>query len=144
MRNPRLIMMDLQRLGFGGRWLGASEISQLPKILMKDEKIEKLVYGIGPGGPAIMVATDRRLLFVDKAFLHLTVEDVMYDSISSIECSEGPWFATIKIYCKAKEIEFRYVNKTNAHEFDDYVEKRMLAVEYAHTPYSPVKLEHLI
>lgn len=139
MRNKKLVEMDLLRLGYGHRWFGAAEFVSLPRVLMADEKIERIIYGIYPGGPALLVATDRRLLLIDKAPLKLIVEDFTYDSISSVECITGLCTSIVRVHTRAQNIEFRYVNKQHAQDFTEYLEKIVMAFEYSHQEYKPVQ-----
>lgn len=82
------IQDQLQKIGLtksSALW-GRKEIAELPAIIPEGEYIFGLVQGVYNGGQGILVATDRRLLFVDKGmFYGLKVEDFGLDKVTSIQ-----------------------------------------------------------
>jgi hypothetical protein len=129
MRDPLLVQYDLNRLHMAGRWLGLAEIAQLPKVLMTDEKIESMIYGIYPAGPAIMLATNRRLLLVDKTPLKLITEDISYSSLSGVECDEGIFFSTVTIFSRFQTFVFKFVNRERARDFSEFLDEILLRIQ---------------
>lgn len=115
-------------------FLGRREIKALPSILWEDEKVEKLVQGLYGKGQGILVATNKRLVFVDKGLLYgLRVEDFPYDKISSIQYETGLFLAKVIIYTSGNKAEISQVQKNDAKNFGDYVRARITAVkEHAH------------
>jgi hypothetical protein len=66
--------------------LGRKEIKELPSILWEDECVEQIIQGTYNNGNGILVATNKRLVFVDKGIIFgLKVEDFPYDKITSIQ-----------------------------------------------------------
>ena len=57
------------RLPGGGVFSARREVKELPKILWDDEEVLDLVQGFYNNGTGILVATQKRLLFVDKGLL---------------------------------------------------------------------------
>ena len=55
------------KLGFGT----GGEVKELAKILWTDEQPMKMARGTYHGGNGIIVATDRRLIFIDKGLIGL-------------------------------------------------------------------------
>ena len=49
--------------------IGRKEIKELPDILWEDEIVENLIQGFYNNGNGILVATNRRLIFIDNAHL---------------------------------------------------------------------------
>jgi len=77
------------RLPLGGKFVGR-EVKELPNILWDDEQVLDLVQGFYNNSTGILVATQKRLLFVDKALLGgVKVEDFPLDKISSLQYSTG-------------------------------------------------------
>lgn len=74
------------------------EIKKLPAILWEDERVERLVAGIYGHKRCVLVATNKRLLFVDKGLMSVAVEDFAYGSISSIQYETGMVMGSITIY----------------------------------------------
>lgn len=71
------IERQLDRLDVGSKLRARREIKELPQILWEDEALEKLVQGKYNDNRGILVATNKRLIFIDKAMLgsRLRVED---------------------------------------------------------------------
>src|SRR5829696_5023635 len=89
---------QLKKLRFNLNGWGQSEARELPGILLDDEKIFELVNGIYDGGFALLVATDVRVLLVDKKPLnYLTVEDFRFDMINEMDYSHRLLGAQINI-----------------------------------------------
>ncbi len=87
------------------RWFKA-ELHELQHILMEHEKIVSVVPGRYFAGYALLVATDQRLLLIDKRALFLTVEDIRYDMISQIDFNVRLFDATIQIFTINKQHRF--------------------------------------
>jgi hypothetical protein len=69
---------ELEKLDINPTFFARKEIHELPDILSVDEKIVYLVEGRNKinNHHIILVATDRRVIFVDKEFMYgLKVED---------------------------------------------------------------------
>ena len=60
------------------------EAKALLEVLGPDEIPERAVKGFYGGGNGLLVATDRRVVFVDKGLVGLRVEEFPYNKISSI------------------------------------------------------------
>ncbi len=100
-----IIEARMSQLGFKAtRWFKA-EVRELQHVLMDNEKIITMVQGRYFGGYALLVATDRRLLLIDKKALFLNVEDIRYDMISEIDFSSKMFDSTVSI--------LRSTNSTN-------------------------------
>lgn len=87
------------------RWY-RQELNELQHILMDDEKIVALVPGRYFGGYALLVATDHRVLLIDKRTFFLTLEDIRYDMISEIDFNARLIDATLQIYTVNKQHRF--------------------------------------
>jgi hypothetical protein len=112
----------------GARFLGRKEIKELPKILWDDEMIEQLVQGTYNVGTGVLVATNKRLIFVDKGIGKLRVEDFPYDKISSIQYETGWMSGTITIFASGNKAEIKNVVKDSCKGFADYVRARISPV----------------
>ena len=78
---------ELEKLDINPTFFARKEIRELPNILSADEKIVYLVEGRNKTTThhIILVATDRRLIFVDKEFMYgLKVEDFSYSLLRSL------------------------------------------------------------
>ena len=115
---------ELKKLDISPTLFARKEIHELPDILSADEKIVSLVEGRNKvnNHHIILVATDRRLIFVDKEFLYgLKVEDFSYSKISSIQYETGVMLASIDIQVTDDVVEIDGVGKYHAELFCEKV-----------------------
>src|SRR5690349_14341378 len=88
---------QLTAIGANNRYWGRAEIIELQHILVPGEQIKAHLTGRYQGGFANFVATDQRLLLVDKKLFYLTVEDMRYDMIAEVDFSGQLLSATIRV-----------------------------------------------
>lgn len=80
------VQQQLRDINFNVHGWGRTEAKELPHIMIADEEIYEVVNGIYEGGFALLVATNFRMLLIDKKPLnYLTVEDLRFDMISEID-----------------------------------------------------------
>lgn len=126
MVTEELVAKQLQRIGFNDRGWGRSEIKELPHILMSEEHIYEVANGIYEGGFALLVATDVRVLLVDKKPLnYLTVEDLRFDMISEIDYSHRLFGARISISTGTKNLKFTSYNQPRLRKLIGHVQSCM-------------------
>ena len=122
-----IIEARLSQLGFrASRWF-RPEINELQHILVDNERIEECVQGRYFGGFALLVATDHRLLLIDKKIPYLSVEDIRYDMISAINYSSQWANATITISTFNKEHRFSsWKYRHSLRKLTNYAQKRVI------------------
>lgn len=126
MVHPSIIEARLGELGFRtSRWF-QPEIRELERILMPDEKIVTLACGRYFGSFALLVATDLRLLLIDKRVFFMTLEDTRYDMISEIDFNMQAYNATVTIYTMNKTHKFNTMKyRRHLRELTTYVQQRV-------------------
>lgn len=125
---PTLDEIKLRIKGLGGfeSFLGRREIKELPNILWQDENVENVIQGIYNNGNGILVATNKRLIFVDKGILFgLRVEDFPYDKITNIQYETGLLFGKLAIYTASNKSIIEQVTKSHVRSFGDWVRARI-------------------
>ncbi len=125
---PTLIEIQTQISSLDGlqSFLGRKEIKELPNILWDDEKVENLIQGTYNNGNGILVATNKRLVFIDKGLIFgLKVEDFPYDKISSIQYETGLIFGKLTIFTTGNKAIIDNVIKSNVRTFGDWVRARI-------------------
>lgn len=127
MLHPSIIEARLGELDFKtSRWFKA-EIQELQHILMDHEKIIVLACGRYFGSFALLVATDQRLLLIDKRVFFMTIEDTRYDMISEIDYNSQVYNATVTIYTMNKTHKFSSMKyKHKLRELTTYVQRRVM------------------
>lgn len=124
------IKAEIQKLPHGERLFGFREIKELPNILWEDEKLEKLVSGYYKGGNGILIATNKRIVFIDKGLVYgIRVEDFPYGKITSIEYKTGVVMGKITIFAAGNKAEIDWVDKSLVKDFSDFVRARTSGVK---------------
>jgi hypothetical protein len=127
MVHPSVIEARLGELRFrSSRWFKA-EISELQHILMDHEKIIVLACGRYFGSYALLVATDQRLLLIDKRIFFMNIEDTRYDMVSEIDFNSQVYSATVTIHTVNKTHKFTSVKyKKQLRDLTNYVQRRVM------------------
>jgi len=118
---------QLKRIGVNFQFFGRPELRELPHILIDGEQIEHVVRGRYEGGWAILCATDRRVLLIDKKPFYLTLEDMRYDMIADVEYNHRMIDATIRLGTVNKTLRFTAYNHGNLRLLTSFVQGRVMA-----------------
>ncbi len=130
------IQEQIKRLDGTSKLLGFKEIGELPNILWEDEKVEAIIQGRYADRNGILVATNKRLIFVEKGLLWgLRVEDFEYSKVSSIQYNAGLILGKITVFAAGNKAEIDQVPKQQGKTFTDYVRARMTGA----TPHASYK-----
>ena len=118
---------QLTRIGCNFRFWGRSEVNELGRILLDDEVIAQCVNGEYSNGFAMLVATNHRVLLVDKKpLLYLTVEDLRYEMITEFNLSHRMLNASIRIHTASKTLEFSSWNQRRLRLLLECIQSRVL------------------
>jgi hypothetical protein len=129
-----VIEARLSKMGFkASRWF-RPEIRELQHILMDNEQIVNCVPGRYFGGFALLVATDHRILLIDKKIPYLSVEDIRYDMISEIDFGTNLYEATVGIFTVNKQHRFNSIkHKDRLRKLTSYAQLRVMELrQYQH------------
>lgn len=120
------IQSQLTRLGIRlTRWFNP-ELKELQRILMDNEKIIAAAPGRYFSGLALLVATDQRLLLIDKRTFFMTVEDTRYDMVSEVDFSTRFYDSTVHIFTLNKQHNFTSIRyKHQLRDLCGYVQQRV-------------------
>jgi hypothetical protein len=120
------VVRMISRLPLGGKFVGRREVKELPNILWDDEEVLDLVQGFYNNGTGVLVATQKRLLFVDKGMLGgLKVEDFPLDKISSLQYSVGLLLGEITVFTSGNKAIIKNVDKVQTRTFAEGVRARI-------------------
>ncbi len=120
---------DLKRLGATHIELMSSESSYLPKIIHHKEIIGGIAYGHHEVGYCMLVATNRRVIFLDKKPFFANVDDITYDVVSGVSFGTAGFGSTLTLHTRIKDIKLMTMNDNSAKIFVDYVQLRCLEHE---------------
>ncbi len=122
------VQQQLKTLGVEISFWGRAEMRELQHILVPEEQITHCVMGRYEGGFALLTATDRRLLLIDKKPLYLTLEDVRYDMISEVDFSHRLMNATVNIHTVNKVLNFTSMRNNHLRKLTAYLQDRVMTV----------------
>ena len=127
MVHPSIIEARLGELRFNSsRWFRA-EVHELQHILMDHEKIIALACGRYFGSFALLVATDQRLLLIDKRVFFMTIEDTRYDMISEIDFNSQAYYANLTVFTVNKTHKFTSIkHRHQLRDLTHYVQRRVM------------------
>lgn len=115
----------LRSMGASPYILSRPEVEKLALLLQDNERIEAFICGTYIAGWGMLVATERKLIFIEKQFVRLKVEELPYQMISAIDHSTGRKYGKVTVRAQRKDYYFRRVNRDCVKKFISYVESRM-------------------
>lgn len=114
------------------------EVKELLNILMDNEEIEKvdsgfLKEGKGMTGHGLLVATNYRLIFIDKSTFGFGVkmEDFPYKNITSVSVETSLLKSSLKIICSGNTAVIDVV--TGAKQLSEFVRQKTYSLEHPKT-----------
>jgi hypothetical protein len=118
------IEQELRAAGMSWFGLRLMESHYLPRVIHQNETIKGVAYGWQPGGIVMLVATDHRIIFLDKKPLFLRDDEVSYDSVRGISYYHAGLASTAVLHTQVQDYIIRTFNKISLQKFIDYIELR--------------------
>jgi hypothetical protein len=132
------IHSQLSKLGVKLSHWYKPELHELQQILMDDEKIVAASAGRYFNGFALLVATEQRLLLIDKRAFFMIVEDIRYDMVSEIDFSSRIYDFTVYIHTLNKQHNFTTIKfKRQLRDLASYAQQRVWQVRQIQDQASP-------
>lgn len=116
---------QLSKAGFRGWILGRAETKELPSILRPAETIRAAVAGFYEAGTAMLVATEERLLFIDKRFYHCRCDEIAYDSIGSTDYQTNLLTAKVIIQYRGGRVTLSRVRNRLARQIVRFIDTKI-------------------
>lgn len=135
MKEMRDILKQLDDVGVKNKFLIWPELAQLPRILFEEERIHRLVIGGHPTGFACLIATDKRILLIDKVYFGLVVEDVPYHNVQAIHFTHGFMFGEISIRLMDKVVTMKRVYRSKIGWFVRFAQQQVQLSATQQRPY---------
>jgi hypothetical protein len=116
------IRAQIACLDGASRLLAFQEIRALPDLLESDERVEAAIQGDYAGGTGLLVATDRRALFVNREMLGgLKTDSFRYDRITSIRQERGSILGKITVFAADNSACINAVDPSQAEKLVAYL-----------------------
>lgn len=120
------IKRELKQLGLSGFGQFSTESRYLPRIIHPDENIGGVLYGKHKDGLAMLVATDRRVIFLDKKPLFIQEDDITFYVVSGVTYTHAGFGSTVTLHTRIKDYTIRTLNRKTAEKFVTFIEERCL------------------
>lgn len=106
------------------------EVEELPAILSNQESILAIVRGNYEKSSGILVATENRLIFIDKGVIYgLKTEDFAYDKITSIQFETEILSGKLIIMASGNKAQIESVFNNKVKPFADFVRERIKTLD---------------
>ncbi len=102
------------------------ESRHLHSIIHDDETINGVVYGRTENGSAMIVATNKRVLYLDHRILFNKSEVITYEVVSGVSVNEQSGYAGVVLHTRIRDFRLRFVNLKCARKFAKYIEARRI------------------
>lgn len=123
------VLQELRNLGASRSAMQSGESRYLPELIHKNESLGGVVYGHHKDGFAMLVATNRRVIFLDKKPMFFNEDEISYDVISGVNFSHVGFGSTVILHSRIKDYALKTLNRKCAEEFVGYIETRCLELE---------------
>ncbi len=126
MISPNEVANQLKRVGCNYTSWGSTEVAALPRLLLGDEVIAVAINGYYSGGFGLLVATNYRVLIIDRKPFTLNVEDLRYDMITEVNFGARFIIAQMHISIPTRTISFSSWAMDRLHRAMRYVQQHVL------------------
>lgn len=116
---------QLKGIGYKFRFFGRSEIEVLRQLIEPGEFIVQCVYGYYQGGSGLLVATDKRLLLIDKRPFYLYVENHGYESVTQIDFMAHMLQGVLYFQADLKKFVFKSISDARLAKLCRYVQEKI-------------------
>lgn len=114
---------DLRDLGFSAGQLRQLESRRMPEIIRADEQVKAAVFGRAETrSNAVMVATDKRVIYFDHTPFLDTLDEFNYAVVSGISHSSNGFSWSITIHTKIGDRNLQGIKTIQARQFINYIE----------------------
>lgn len=124
--HQKRVLEDMKRLGATRIELYSSEASYLHKVIHHEEQIGGISFGHNEVGYSMLIATNRRVIFLDKKPFFANVDDISYDVVSGVSLGHAGPGSTLVLHTRIRDIKLMTMNDKSAEIFVDYVQMRCL------------------
>lgn len=116
---------QLARIRQKRNFLVKPEIQELAYILNNNETIYHSVLGFYKGATALLVATDQRLLIIDKRPFFLNLEDIRYEMINQVDFAGRLLDASLNLHVANQLMHFRSLSDARLRKMCSFVQDQI-------------------
>jgi hypothetical protein len=124
MTHKQRVASELQTSGASRVAMRTMESRYLHNIIKQDEHIMAMVYGHHQEGNVMLVATDKRMIFLDKKPLFVNDDEISYGMIGGVSVSNAGMGTTVVMHTRIKDYKVVTLNRQSAEKFAEYIESK--------------------
>lgn len=135
------IKKELEAAGVLHRRIHPFTNNYLPRVIHDDEHIMAAVFGRRKESEGffgfvegMLVATDKRVIFLDHRPGYTTMDEVAYDKVSGVNISTTLLYSSIILYTKVLNYKISFANYKAAQQFADHIESKIVQEEREAVP----------
>lgn len=125
-KHVQRIEQELKDAGVSRFGLAKMESKYLPGIIHEDEHIYGAVYGKIDFLSSMLVATEKRVLFLNREPMLSTTDEITYNVVSGVKFDKVGLFGSLTLHTRIRDYTIRYVNLKSARKFVKYIETRRI------------------
>lgn len=120
---------QMRSIGQKFRIFGRAEAGELKNVIQPDERIIQCAYGYYHGGSGLLVATDKRLLLIDKRPFFLNLESIQYEQIRDIDFTPKMLQGILFIETGPKKLIFRSISDARLKNICTFINEKIENIE---------------
>jgi uncharacterized pyridoxamine 5'-phosphate oxidase family protein len=102
------------------------EARHLAEVIHPDENIEGIAYGLSDGDSAMLVATDRRVIYFDRKPFYTITDELTYEMVAGVALNIAGKRAAVTLHTRLGDFIVKFVNTKAAEKFVHYIEIRRI------------------
>lgn len=118
-------MQELKEVGVTSLGLWSLESRYLPRALHANEHIAAVIYGYTEADFIMIVATGRRIIYLDKQPLNIIEREIHYAEITGLECDPSGFGVLVTLQTKSQDYTIRALNPACVERFVRYIQHRL-------------------
>lgn len=127
------IIAELQVAGISKFGLRRFTSRYLPKVIHEDEHIKAAVFGRQKESEGFfgivegaLVATDKRILFIDHRPGYTTMDEISYEVVSGVNATKAGPYSSITLFTKITNYQLSFARSECVSRFALYIERHRL------------------
>lgn len=120
------IKQELKAAGMTRYGLLKMDSRYLFNLIHEDEHIHGVIYGRMEHLSVMLIATERRLIYINRSPFFTTTDELTYEIVPGIQHNEFGLLNSVTVHTRVGDYALRYVNPTCARKFVAYLEKRRI------------------
>lgn len=125
-KHRKRIREELKALGVTDYGLWKLSSRYLFHVIHANEEIGGIVYGHSLTGSSMLIATDQRVVFLDKKPFFFNEDEVRYDLVGGVSFSHVGAASTVTLHTRIQDYTIKTFNNKCAQGFVDYIETKVL------------------